>query len=127
MAGGLSVRVVMLAVGLPLAPAVAAQGMTDPTRPPVELLGAGPAAPESPLQSVLISGQRKSAIINGQIVPLGGKYGDARLVRITPTEVTLKTDEATEVLKLYPSVDKMPVRPTNGMSSRGSGAAEAGK
>lgn len=85
-----------------------AQALTDPTRPPLELMsaaGAG-AAPHTPLQSILLSSARKGAIINGQYVPLGGAYGRARLVRITPTEVTLKTDGAVEVLQLYPPMEK---------------------
>ena len=49
---------------------------------------------------------RKGAIINGQYVPLGGTYGNAKLIRITATGVTLKTDQGLEVLQLYPSVGK---------------------
>lgn len=106
MAGDLTRRLLTFAAGLSLAFAAAAQGMTDPTRPPAELSGAGAASSDSPLQSVLISSRRRSAIINGQVVPLGGMYGEARLVRITPTEVTLKSDTSEEVLKLYPGVRK---------------------
>ncbi len=91
-----------------LAAGSTAQALTDPTRPPLELMsatGAG-AAPRTPLQSILLSSARKGAIINGQYVPLGGAYGRARLVRITPTEVTLKTGGAVEVLQLYPPMEK---------------------
>jgi len=45
-------------------------------------------------------------VISGQAVPLGGMFGDARVVRITETEVVLKKGEETEVLKMYPEVDK---------------------
>lgn len=91
-----------------------AQALTDPTRPPLELIGAAAAAgaaPRTPLQSILLSSTRKGAIINGQYVPLGGSYGKARLVRITATEVTLKSDAATEVLQLYPPMEKPSAAP----------------
>ncbi len=86
----------------------AAQALTDPTRPPLELMGAAAAgaAPRTPLQSILLSATRKGAIINGQYVPLGGTYGSAKLVGITATEVTLKTDRNLEVLQLYPPLGK---------------------
>ena len=92
-----------------------AQTLTDPMRPP----GAGAmtqqgAQDEAPagrrLQSVLLSGGRKLAIIDGATVRLGGMVGEARVVNISETEVTLKTGDETEVLKLYPAVDKQPVK-----------------
>ncbi len=88
-----------------------AQALTDPTRPPLELMGAASAgaAPRTPLQSILLSSARKGAIINGQYVPLGGTYGKARLVRITATEVTLKSNGTVEVLQLYPPMEKTSV------------------
>jgi hypothetical protein len=58
------------------------------------------------LQSVLLSSGRKIAVIDGNAVALGGMLGDARVVKITETEVVLKTGEETETLKLYPGVDK---------------------
>jgi MSHA biogenesis protein MshK len=86
-----------------------AQGaMTDPTRPPsaAEATG-GTATPAGPqLQSVLISPNRRLAVISGETVRQGATIGDARVVRITETEVTLKRGEETEVLKLTPGVDK---------------------
>ena len=104
---------VMLAQGLAAAafalPASgSAQALTDPTRPPLELLSvtmAG-AAPHTPLQSILLSSARKGAIINGQYVALGGNYGKAKLVKITATEVTLKSDQGLEVLQLYPPMER---------------------
>ncbi|MBI5912085.1 MAG: hypothetical protein HY848_19320 [Betaproteobacteria bacterium] len=85
-----------------------AQALTDPTRPPLELMsvvGSG-VAPRTPLQSIVLSSARKGAIINGQFVPLGGTYGKAKLVRITATEVTLKSEGTVEVLQLYPPMEK---------------------
>lgn len=93
---------------LALSAGSAAQALTDPTRPPLELMGAvtAGAAPRTPLQSILLSSARKGAIINGQYVPLGGTYGKAKLVKITATEVTLKSDQGLEVLQLYPPMEK---------------------
>lgn len=93
-----------------------AEGASDPTRPPAALLaeptgaapGAGPASAR--LQSVLISAGRKSAIIGGQLVHVGDKYGEARVTRITESEVALKTGSTTEILKLFPDVEKRAVR-----------------
>ena len=94
----------------------AAQGpaLADPMRPPAAPAGSGGAQDEAPagrqLQSVLLSRGRKLAVIDGTMVPLGGMVGDARLVKISETEVTLKNGDEIEVLKLYPGVDKQPVK-----------------
>jgi hypothetical protein len=86
----------------------AAQALVDPTRPPLELMSvaAAGAAPSTPLQSILLSSARKGAIISGQYVPLGGAYGKAKLVRITATSATLKSDHGLEVLQLYSPMEK---------------------
>jgi MSHA biogenesis protein MshK len=62
------------------------------------------------LQSVIITRGHRAAIINGQRVELGGQFADARVVRITETEVVLRSPAGAEVLKMYPNVDKA-VRP----------------
>jgi hypothetical protein len=96
------------AVALALSAGSGAQALTDPTRPPQELMSAAVAgaAQSTPLQSILLSSARKGAIIGGQYVPLGGAYGKARLVKITATEVTLKSDQGLEVLQLYSPMEK---------------------
>jgi hypothetical protein len=101
------------ALALMLCASSAAQALTDPTRPPLELMSAAEpgtaepgGAPRTPLQSILLSSARKGAIISGQYVPLGGTYGKARLVKITATEVTLKSDQGLEVLQLYSPLEK---------------------
>lgn len=104
-------------LALMLCASSAAQALTDPTRPPLELMsttepGAAPGtielggAPRTPLQSILLSSARKGAIISGQYVPLGGTYGKARLIKITATEVTLESDQGLEVLQLYSPMEK---------------------
>ena len=101
-------QVLAATAALTLSAGSAAQALTDPTRPPLELMGAAAAgaAPRTPLQSILLSSARKGAIINGQYVPLGGTYGKAKLVAITATGVTLKSDQGLEMLQLYPSAGK---------------------
>jgi MSHA biogenesis protein MshK len=93
------------------APRVLAQGLSDPTRPPREILGGSadayaPAAGSSPVQVVIISKNRRQATINGQTVNLGGRYGNATVVRITDEEIVLQRPEATETIKLYSSVQR---------------------
>jgi hypothetical protein len=101
-------QAVAAAAALALSAGSTAQALTDPTRPPLELMSAATAGavPRMPLQSILLSSARKGAIINGQYVALGGTYGKAKLVRITPTEVTLKSNQGLEVLQLYPPLEK---------------------
>jgi len=101
-------QALMATAALMLSTGSAAQALTDPTRPPLELMGAAVAgaSPRTPLQSILLSSARKGAIINGQYVPLGGTYGKAKLVGITATDVTLKSDQGLEMLQLYPSTGK---------------------
>ena len=92
------------------APRGLAQGLNDPTRPPREILGGAyalePEANLSPAQVVIISTDRRQATINGQTVVLGGRYGNATLVRISDEEIVLKRADATEVIKLYSSVHR---------------------
>ena len=91
----------------------AAQLLTDPTRPPPALSSAEPgdSAEAAPvLQSVMISSAARTAIIGGQAVKLGGTYGDARVVKITESEVVLRSASGTETLKLYPGVTIDPVK-----------------
>jgi len=105
-----------LTVGLALAialgtPRVLAQGLSDPMRPPREIIGGSaaayePAGSSSPAQVVIISKDRRQVTINGRTVNLGGRYGDATLVRISDEEIVLRKGDATEVIKLYSSVNR---------------------
>ncbi|MCE9641813.1 MAG: MSHA biogenesis protein MshK [Betaproteobacteria bacterium] len=89
--------------------------MNDPMRPPATLYSNVPGdanAPVGPvLQSVKISPTERSAVIGGERVTVGGKYGDARVVRITDNEVVLRSAGGTETLKMYPGVEINPVKP----------------
>lgn len=93
------------------APQASGQALVDPTRPPNAPAGEAEAVQSgTQLQSILIASNRRLAIINGATVGLGGMVGEAKVVRITETEVTLRKGDETEVLKLYPGVDKQPIK-----------------
>jgi MSHA biogenesis protein MshK len=91
-----------------------AQGIADPTRPPVAVSSAtsadASAAPTGPvLQSIKITPTERSAVIGGETVRLGGKFGDARVIKITDDTVVLRSAAGTETLRLYPDVTIKPV------------------
>ena len=85
-----------------------AQVMNDPTRPPASFGAGEPDAGDSGgimLQSVLISPAQRAAIINGVLVRLGEKYGDAVLIEVAENEVVLRSGAIRQVLKLHPGVN----------------------
>jgi MSHA biogenesis protein MshK len=120
-----------LALCLALAAGTAAAQLTnDPTRPPVgyaaespEIPAAEPGGPR--LQSVLISPSHKAAIISGVMVKEGDKFGDAVLVKVAESEVVLKSAGASQVLKLYPGVEKREIVPGEKGDTRRSKAGGA--
>jgi MSHA biogenesis protein MshK len=88
-----------------------AESLQDPTRPPdsltTGLAGNAVAQPSGPvLQSVLISPARKVAVISGQTVKLGEKYGKSVVVGISENEVVLQNGKELQTLKLYPNIHK---------------------
>jgi hypothetical protein len=91
-------------------------GLPDPTQPPPALLApkstdATVAAPAGPvLQSVIISEQRRGAVISGQYVALGGVFRDARLTQVSESGVELRGAGGTQRLELYPAVEWRPVK-----------------
>ena len=98
------------------------QPLSDPTRPPSVNGIAGPQgeaeAPTTVLQSVLISPGRKLAVINGSVVPLGGKVGDATLAGISESEVVLQYADRKEVVKLLGGIERMPATGERGKRSK---------
>ncbi len=88
----------------------------DPTRPPANWLApveaTGLAADASAggglrLQSVLMpQGGKPVAIIAGKTVPLGGRIGDARLVRLNEVEAVLQGADGVTHLYMSPDVKK---------------------
>jgi hypothetical protein len=86
--------------------------LADPTRPAQArdtVTAPGTGGPV--LQSVLIAPGRRLAVIDGQTVSLGGRFGTATLVAVTETGVVLKEGKETRHLQLFPGVEKRaPVR-----------------
>jgi hypothetical protein len=85
---------------------VAAEDLPDPMRPAVAAAKsdsdqAGAAVGDLVLQSVLVSSQRRVAVISGQVVPLGGRIDAWRLVRLTESQAWLRGPEGERMLDLY--------------------------
>lgn len=103
----------LLLLMLAATPVSLAQTLLDPTRPPAALEPAKEETVSAPasapvLQSVLISSGRRVAIISGQTVSLGEKFGEARVVKITESEVLLRSGTDLQTLKLFPGIEKRP-------------------
>lgn len=104
--------------------------VSDPTRPAGNQVAAetsgGVSAPvESGVQTVILrSGGKSAAVINGQYVVVGGKFGDKRVLRITESEVVLKGESGREVIKVMPSIEKVPARKTAAKTQRTTGTAQ---
>lgn len=110
-----TVKKTWMALGLLAAPwLVLAQALTDPTQPPASLAapGALPAAAggvdlSGPvLQSILMSreeGGRRIAVINGELLRQGARYGDAVVERVGEAEVVLRRGKKRETLRLFPA------------------------
>jgi hypothetical protein len=98
-----------------------AQALSDPTRPPpgwgdpLAKVGApsgstataAEAGAPKELQVLLVRGTRKFAVIDHQLVELGGAIDDGRLVEVNASGVILKSAQGLETLKLYPGVEKV--------------------
>jgi MSHA biogenesis protein MshK len=118
----------MTTMNMPMRPTVAcllllaalsasSQPAGDPTRPPAgfdAVAPVGAAAPARPakasLQSIIRRADgRPAAIIDGELVALGGRVGDARLARVGEDSVDLATATGRETLQLTPGIGKRPV------------------
>jgi len=95
--------------------AASAEDLPDPTRPPVWISGAGVAPGQgaaesqpSGLQSTIISGSRRAAIIDGKTVELWAKHGNAQLIEVNEGSVVLRTAQTRRVLTLFPDVKMTP-------------------
>jgi len=90
-----------------------AQSLADPMRPfeasDYEPAQAG-AALASSLQGVLTSPGRKFALINGVAVPIGGVSREGKLLELTESSAVLLKDGQREVLRMYPRIEKKPIR-----------------
>jgi len=78
-------------------------------RPPG--VSAGASAPvASGLQVVLLSTQRKLAVIDGSVVPLGAPVRDATLSGVSDSLAVLKKNGERDVLLMHPNIDKKPAK-----------------
>lgn len=101
------------------ATAAYAQTLRDPTRPPSfsesaqagELRGEGRASQGPLLQSVIVSRGRKLALIDGRTYTIGDKVGEAKLVVISASEVTLRESGVNKILRLTPDAQKTSAHP----------------
>lgn len=86
---------------------VVAAPLTDPTQPPGFVGGVTAAgstkAPAWQVSSILISSDRRMAVINGKIVSQGDIVGSAKVIRISHTAVTLRNNIETFTVKLLPA------------------------
>ena len=96
-----------------LAQGVAAQELTDPTRPAATLEVSEPSADAEALAEqnqtqglrlIIIQNNRRAAIIDGKTIELGGKVGDARLVEVYEGSVVLQGTRGKRVMTLFPHV-----------------------
>jgi MSHA biogenesis protein MshK len=90
-----------------------AQPMNDPMRPPSatgqEAAGAsGPAA--AGLQAVIISPERKVAIIDGEVVPLGAQTRHGTLSGLSDSSAVVNKKSERDVLLMHPHIEKRPAR-----------------
>jgi hypothetical protein len=80
-------------------------------RPPGVSFEPGKAsATGSGLQAVITSPNRKLAVIDGKVVPLGAPVRDARLTGVSDSVAVLKKNGTQDVLLMHPNIEKKPAR-----------------
>jgi hypothetical protein len=87
----------------------------DPTRPAIDtgisVPGIAAAPATAGLQSIIQRRNGKpAAMINGAVIELGGKVGEARLVKIGDDFVVLRGAMGNEILRLTPEAEKKVAR-----------------
>jgi MSHA biogenesis protein MshK len=90
-----------------------AQPMNDPMRPPsatVESMAGAPAPSAGGLQAVIISPERKLAIIDGEVVPLGAATRHGTLSGLSDSSAVVRKKSERDVLLMHPNIDKRPAR-----------------
>ena len=119
MAKRLTQTIIAATLGWVATQAAAAEMLPDPTRPPLEAgyaaTGAIPMFDAGPvLQSVKIAPGRRSAVISGQLLVQGERFGEMKLVSISESEVVLLGPDGRQTLKLFPGVEKHVAFPPRG-------------
>ncbi len=93
------------------APSVA-QALADPTRPPDARASREPREPSrTGLQSILLSPERKLAVIDGQTVKVGDRVGQARVLAIDVDSVRLSEGGTVKTMRLLPGTQKDESKP----------------
>ncbi|MBI5107530.1 MAG: hypothetical protein HZA62_02170 [Rhodocyclales bacterium] len=100
----------------------------DPMRPPegaaADAGGLAPAA-QSGVQTIIVRPKGKSvAVINGKQVSVGDRLGDKKVMKISEREIVLKGESGREVIKVMPTMEKIPVKPASGAKARTGGPRE---
>lgn len=88
--------------------------LPDPTQPPAALMqpvvpaGGGATGAATPVLHTVIlrEGAKPAAVIGDQLVELGGRFGDAKLVKVGAGEVVLAGPGGKQVLRLIPGVSR---------------------
>jgi len=84
--------------------------MNDPMRPPgaasSAVQGSASAPPASGLQAVITSPQRKLAVIDGAVVPLGAAVRAGTLAGVSDSVAVLKKNGDSDVLLMHPGIEK---------------------
>jgi len=113
----------MLSVVIPAGADVLGE-LPDPTRPQVKpvrttlvVRGSNVAAVVLNLQSTLVSQDRRIAVINGKMLHVGERVGDADVLEIQPHQVIVSRAGARQTLRLLPEAAGLhkigPVRRNN--------------
>ena len=93
-----------------------AAALDDPMRPPEASPAVSSVAASVPssagLQIVITSPQRKLAVIDGAVVPLGAPVRKATLAGVSDSVAVLRKNGDSDVLLMYPNIDKRPSRRT---------------
>ena len=99
----------LFAALLLLMPLLSQAQLNDPMRPAqAPPVSASESAASWRLDSIILSGDRRLAVINGQSVSEGDQLGQARVSRIEATRVTLRVGQQSRVLTLLPLSIKTP-------------------
>jgi hypothetical protein len=85
----------------------------DPMQPPGESSASragASAGAGAGLQLVITSPQRKLALIDGSVVPVGGKVRSGTLAGLSDSVAVLQKDGSRDVLLMHPNIQKTPSR-----------------
>ena len=103
---------VLMLVALAAPVAACAQALRDPMRPADAPATRGVAdAPAGPaVQVVITSPTRQLAVIDGNVVQVGGAARSGRLASVSDSVVVVNKNGDRDVLLLHPNIDKKPAK-----------------